>query len=252
MPRKRKSVQTVMNEYESKEILRMRKLSVFILMVCLLVVTTACGEDLTSELQAATNDIENLKTENTQLQTTVSALEAENQELAKQLSEAQAQIENLSEVTTENEDTVEEAVAEEIEVEEPKGEEETDIFASSKYQILTDGIDDVLVEDDFSVTIVGAQYLDDYFGDPALEVVFSFQNNSSDPLSLIEAVEMIAFQDGISSGMSYDNEAFRQVKDGASLEYSIKFLIFSDSPMEVFVNSYYSDNNSISEVFAIS
>ena len=94
--------------------------------------------------------------------------------------------------------------------------------------------------DDRTADILGAEFLADYEGAPAVRVTIRFQNDNSSPAYLLESFNIQAFQDGI--GLDYislndESRAAKNtitaVKNGASIECAMVFALRSDSEVKL-------------------
>ena len=88
--------------------------------------------------------------------------------------------------------------------------------------------------------ITGGRFLSSYEGAPAVSVAFTYQNDSADPLYLLESFSIHAYQDGVELDyISLNDESetaqntIRAVKDGAGLQCVMVFATRSGNPVEV-------------------
>lgn len=107
---------------------------------------------------------------------------------------------------------------------------------------------------DYDVTISGASLTEDYDGNTALVVTFTWTNNSEDTTSAMVALVEQAFQDGVElenafivDSDAYDSEAdMKEIRPGASLEVQCAFVLDSDtSPVEVEISELFSFDDAV-------
>lgn len=110
---------------------------------------------------------------------------------------------------------------------------------------------------DYAVEIKSAFKTTDYEGNPALAVVYTWTNNSSETTSAMASLLEKAFQDGIELEHAilvdvegYDNEAeWKEIRPGASLDVYMAFSLRSDSSVEVEVSNWLSSSDPATKTF---
>ncbi|HIT31923.1 MAG TPA: DUF5067 domain-containing protein [Candidatus Enterenecus stercoripullorum] len=100
---------------------------------------------------------------------------------------------------------------------------------------------------DYHVEIKSAALAEDYEGNPALIVTYSWTNNSEDTTSAMVAVSCSAFQDGVSLDTAiiansdiYDSDSFMtEVRPGTTIDVQAAFVLGNtESPVEVEVGEW--------------
>lgn len=97
---------------------------------------------------------------------------------------------------------------------------------------------------DYAVTIDSARMAEDYEGNPAVVVGFTFTNNSDDDAMFSVAANVDVFQNGVEldSAVVSDTESnsFNKVKPGATIQTEEAFKLNDSSDIEVEVSELFS------------
>ena len=110
---------------------------------------------------------------------------------------------------------------------------------------------------DYTVEIKSAFKTTDYEGNPALAVIYTWTNNSSETTSAMASLLEKAFQDGIELEHAilvdvegYDDETeWKEIRPGASLDVYMAFALRSDSSVEVEVSNWLSSSDPATKTF---
>lgn len=114
---------------------------------------------------------------------------------------------------------------------------------------------------DYAVTIDGARLSEDYEGNPAIIVTYTWTNNGTETESALLALSAKAYQNGVqldtammSSASGYESNALTELKPGATVTVQSAFLLNdSTSQVEVDISEAFaiSDSGTISQTFDI-
>lgn len=115
------------------------------------------------------------------------------------------------------------------------------------------------LDDYYYVSVTDAQYIEDYYGDPAIRVYYVFTNNSGQSAAMCDVLLPYSYQDGISLDSDYpavqldtDDNFYQYVESGESITASYVFLLRNDtSPVEAEVEAYYT-YDSVGQTYALS
>lgn len=102
------------------------------------------------------------------------------------------------------------------------------------------------VESDYAVTIDAARVTQDYEGNPAVVVTYTFTNNSDDTTSFLVALNAQVFQNGIQLDAAYMvddvdvSSTMTNIKPGASIQVEEVYALNDMSDIEVEVSELFS------------
>ena len=102
---------------------------------------------------------------------------------------------------------------------------------------------------DYAVTIDNCAVTEDYQGNPAIIVTFTFTNNSDEAASAMTAVHAQAFQNGvelemaIGTGADDSGKSMNEVKPGATITYDLSYELEDMSDVTVEVEELFSWND---------
>ena len=94
------------------------------------------------------------------------------------------------------------------------------------------------VESDYEVSIDGAYLTEDYEGNDAIAIEFTWTNNSEETTSFAAAAMPTVFQDGVELEMAITTEVdtagyTKELKPGATTEVALAYELDGDSEVEV-------------------
>lgn len=97
------------------------------------------------------------------------------------------------------------------------------------------------------VEIIGASLGEDYEGNPSIIVTLSWTNNTDETNSFMWALSYTAFQDGIEmdqayTSTEYSDNAYKEVKPGATITVDVSFLLGSESVVEFEISDLLGDD----------
>ena len=114
---------------------------------------------------------------------------------------------------------------------------------------------------DVEVTIGELEYVQDYFGDPAILIHFTFTNNSKENQSAMFSIDFTAYQNGVGlkdatilDDAVYDSQALsKEIQPGTTIELAEAYTLSSDTaPIEVIVSETFSfDGAKLAKTFEI-
>jgi hypothetical protein len=128
----------------------------------------------------------------------------------------------------------------------------TDVGPDASVSDSATGPDEAATASDFSVVIGESAQTEDYEGNPALVVTFTFTNNSDDDANFMFAVSPKAFQDGVELESAillnddFDMEnALKDVKPGVSLDVQWAYVLDGSSDVTVEVTELISFDDTV-------
>lgn len=128
----------------------------------------------------------------------------------------------------------------------------TDVGPDASVSDSATGPDEAATASDFSVVIGESAQTEDYEGNPALVVTFTFTNNSDDDANFMFAVSPKAFQDGVELESAillnddFDMEnALKDVKPGVSLDVQWAYVLDGSSDVTVEVTELMSFDDTV-------
>lgn len=102
---------------------------------------------------------------------------------------------------------------------------------------------------DYSVEIKGAKKVQDYQGNPAIQITYSWTNNSEETTSPFATILETAFQDGVEMDLAIvdfeTSDGMKEVRPGATIDVDAVFELTSDSVVEFELSEWLSFDNEI-------